>query len=69
MKRSDSVFALLLCLAIIYYAATGWGDQVIFPAGSGGTVRESGENEISAVPLGNGKKYSAEFMQEERHIR
>lgn len=67
MKRSNSVFALLLCLAAIYYAAAGWEERVVFPAGSGGRVYEEEERSEKEVKrIGAGKKYSAEFLQEQR---
>ena len=67
MERSNSVFALLLCLAAIYYAAAGWEERVVFPAGSGGRVYEEEERSEKEVKrIGAGKKYSAEFLQEQK---
>lgn len=67
MKRSDSVFALLLCLSMIYYAAAGWEGRMVFPSGSGGEVyAEEAEEGGEAKGTAPGKKYSAEFSQEQR---
>jgi len=67
MKRSYSVFALFFCLYMAYHTAAGWEGQTVFPSGSAGKIYEEGkeaaENKTASLP---GKKYSAEFAQEER---
>ena len=70
MKRSNSVFALLLCLAAIYYAAAGWEERVVFPAGSGGRVYEEEERSEKEVKrIGAGKSTAQSFCRNRRLIR